>query len=54
VDPALAIQMAKKDAFLKTFGSRKQRQATSVAPPIENWVQKTEIPKAPEPTVTQK
>jgi succinate dehydrogenase / fumarate reductase iron-sulfur subunit len=54
VDPALAIQMAKKDAFLKAFGSRKQRQATSVAPPIENWVPKAEIPKAPDPTVTQK
>jgi succinate dehydrogenase / fumarate reductase iron-sulfur subunit len=54
VDPALAIQMAKRDAFLKAFGSRKQRQATSVAPPIENWVPKAEIPKAPEPTVTKK
>jgi succinate dehydrogenase / fumarate reductase iron-sulfur subunit len=54
VDPALAIQMAKRDAFLKAFGSRKQRQATSVAPPLENWVPKAEIPKAPEPTVTQK
>ena len=54
VDPALAIQMAKKDAFLKAFGSRKPRQATSVAPPIENWVPKADIPKAPEPTVTQK
>jgi succinate dehydrogenase / fumarate reductase iron-sulfur subunit len=54
VDPALAIQMAKKDAFLKTFGSRKQRQASSVAPPVENWVPKAEIPKAPEPTVEKK
>jgi len=54
VDPALAIQMAKKDAFLKTFGSRRQRQATSVAPPVENWVPKAEIPKAPEPTVEKK
>jgi len=54
VDPALAIQMAKKDAFLKTFGFAKQRQATSVAPPVQDWVIKTEIPKAPEPTVTQK
>jgi succinate dehydrogenase / fumarate reductase iron-sulfur subunit len=54
VDPALAIQLAKKDAFLKTFGMRKQRQAASVAPPIQNWVPKAEIPKAPEPTVPQK
>jgi len=54
VDPALAIQMAKRDAFLKTFGSAKRRQATSVAPPVKDWVPKAEIPKAPDPTVTQK
>lgn len=54
VDPALAIQMAKRDAFLKTFGVAKKRKATSVAPPVQDWVSKTEIPKAPEPTVTQK
>jgi succinate dehydrogenase / fumarate reductase, iron-sulfur subunit len=51
VDPAMAIQLAKKDAFLKSFGLRKQRQATSVAPPVQNWVPKTDIPKAPAPTV---
>ena len=54
VDPALAIQLAKRDAFLKAFGSARQRKAASVAPPIENWVPKAEIPKAPEPTVKQK
>jgi succinate dehydrogenase / fumarate reductase, iron-sulfur subunit len=54
VDPALAIQLAKKDAFLKAFGLRKQRQATSVAPPPKNWVANKDIPKAPAPTVTQK
>jgi succinate dehydrogenase / fumarate reductase, iron-sulfur subunit len=54
VDPALAIQLAKKDAFLRAFGLRKQRQATSLAPPLKNWVSKKDIPKAPAPTVAQK
>jgi succinate dehydrogenase / fumarate reductase iron-sulfur subunit len=54
VDPALAIQMAKKDAFLRSFGLHKKRQATSVAPPVNNWVPKADIPKAPEPTIKQK
>jgi len=54
VDPALAIQLAKKDAFLRSFGLRKRRQASSVAPPVKNWVPKADIPKAPEPTIKQK
>jgi len=54
VDPALAIQLAKKDAFLRSFGLRKRRQATAVAPPVKNWVPKADIPKAPEPTIKQK
>ncbi len=54
VDPALAIQLAKKDAFLRSFGRRKQRPTASVAPPVQNWVPKADIPKAPEPTVPQK
>ncbi len=51
VDPALAIQLAKKDAFMKSFGLRKQRKATSVAPPVKNWKPQADIPKAPERTV---
>jgi succinate dehydrogenase / fumarate reductase iron-sulfur subunit len=51
VDPAMAIQLAKKDAFLKTFGLRKRRQATSVAPPVKNWTPQADIPKAPERTI---
>jgi succinate dehydrogenase / fumarate reductase, iron-sulfur subunit len=51
VDPAMAIQLAKKDAFLKSFGLRKQRQATSVAPPVKNWTPQGDIPKAPERTI---
>ena len=54
VDPALAIQLAKKDAFLRSFGLRKRRQASSVALPVKNWVPKADIPKAPEPTIKQK
>jgi succinate dehydrogenase / fumarate reductase iron-sulfur subunit len=54
VDPALAIQLAKKDAFLKSMGLRKKRQAASVAPPVQNWVPKADIPKAPAPTVVRK
>lgn len=51
VDPALAIQLAKKDAFLKSFGIRRHRKANAVAPPVANWKPNGEIPKAPEPTV---
>jgi succinate dehydrogenase / fumarate reductase, iron-sulfur subunit len=54
VDPALAIQMAKQDAFLKTFGRRKQRRASSVAPPVQNATPREGIPAPPEPTVEQK
>jgi succinate dehydrogenase / fumarate reductase iron-sulfur subunit len=51
VDPAMAIQLAKKDAFLRLFGMRKQRQAASVAPPLKDRASKGDVPKAPEPTV---
>jgi succinate dehydrogenase / fumarate reductase iron-sulfur subunit len=54
VDPALAIQMAKKDAFLKAFKKNKQRQGTAVAPQVKDWVPKADIPKAPAPTVERK
>jgi succinate dehydrogenase / fumarate reductase, iron-sulfur subunit len=54
VDPAMAIQLAKKDAFLKSFGMRKKRRATSVAPPVKDWTPKEDIPKAPTPTVAHK
>jgi succinate dehydrogenase / fumarate reductase, iron-sulfur subunit len=51
VDPALAIQLAKKDAFMRSLGKRSCQQATRVAPPIENWTPKEDIPPAPAPTV---
>jgi succinate dehydrogenase / fumarate reductase iron-sulfur subunit len=53
VDPALAIQLAKKDAFFRSFGLRKKRQASSVAPPVQPGGESKDIPKAPEPTVRQ-
>jgi succinate dehydrogenase / fumarate reductase iron-sulfur subunit len=54
VDPAMAIQLAKKNAFARAFGFVKQRQGTSVAPPVKDWVPQADIPKAPAPTVTKK
>jgi succinate dehydrogenase / fumarate reductase iron-sulfur subunit len=54
VDPALAIQMAKKQAFLRSFGFGKQRQASSVLSPVRDWVPKADIPQPPAPTVPPK
>jgi len=51
VDPGLAIQLAKQDAFLKAIRLRKGKKASAVAPPVQNWQPRTNIPKAPEPTV---
>jgi succinate dehydrogenase / fumarate reductase, iron-sulfur subunit len=51
VDPALAIQLAKKDAFLKSLGLRRPRSASSLAPSMQYWIPKADIPKPPEPTV---
>ncbi|HSW39765.1 MAG TPA: succinate dehydrogenase iron-sulfur subunit [Acidobacteriota bacterium] len=53
VDPALAIQMAKQDAFLKSFGRRNRRPASAVAPPVQNSTPRAGIPAPPEPTVTR-
>jgi succinate dehydrogenase / fumarate reductase, iron-sulfur subunit len=54
VDPALAIQLAKKNAFLKSIGLRRQRQAASIAPMINSGIPNADIPKPPEPTVERK
>ena len=51
VDPAFAIQLLKQDMFLKKLGARRDRPGTAVAPKVENWTSKKEIPKAPERTV---
>lgn len=53
VDPGLAIQLAKQDAFLKTLGVRKPKKATSVTQPVQNWQPRANIPKAPEPTLNK-
>ena len=53
VDPALAIQLAKRDAFLKGFGLRKGRKASSVVPPVQDWTPRGDITKAPDKTVPQ-
>jgi succinate dehydrogenase / fumarate reductase, iron-sulfur subunit len=53
VDPALAIQLAKQDAFLKAFGRRKHKRANAVAPPVKDWIPKSEIPKPPEQTISK-
>jgi succinate dehydrogenase / fumarate reductase iron-sulfur subunit len=53
VDPALAIQLAKKAAFMKAFGLRPDRHATKVAPRVDDWEPQAEIPKPPAPTVSQ-
>ncbi len=54
VDPALAIQLAKKDAFLRAFGFRKQRRATGAAPPGSNRISKSGVLKAPAPSIAPK
>ena len=51
VDPGLAIQLAKQDAFLKTIRIRKVKAASAVTHPVKDWQPKADIPKAPEPTV---
>jgi succinate dehydrogenase / fumarate reductase iron-sulfur subunit len=54
VDPALAIQMAKRDAFMKGFGRGKKRKSSSVIPPVQDWTPRGDIPAAPEKTVPGK
>jgi succinate dehydrogenase / fumarate reductase iron-sulfur subunit len=54
VDPAMAIQLAKRDAFLRGFGIGKRRKGSSVVPPVQNWTPSGDIPAAPEKTVQQK
>jgi succinate dehydrogenase / fumarate reductase, iron-sulfur subunit len=49
VDPALAIQLAKQDAFLKIFRKRTQRTVTAVAPPAPSKGSNPDVPKAPAP-----
>jgi succinate dehydrogenase / fumarate reductase iron-sulfur subunit len=54
VDPALAIQMAKRYAFLRGFGCGKPKVASSVVGTLVDWKPRGDIPAAPEKTVSRK
>jgi succinate dehydrogenase / fumarate reductase iron-sulfur subunit len=54
VDPALAIQMAKRAAFMRSFGCGKSKETGAVLPPVQDWTPRGDIPAAPEKTVPQK
>ncbi|MBN2242437.1 MAG: succinate dehydrogenase iron-sulfur subunit [Acidobacteria bacterium] len=54
VDPALAIQLLKKDAFLRSFGFGKKKKAGPVLPPVRDWTPGGKIPEAPAKTVPRK
>jgi succinate dehydrogenase / fumarate reductase, iron-sulfur subunit len=54
VDPALAIQLAKQDAFLKAFGRGARKRPSAVAPLAKKSISKTGIPKPPAPTAMRK
>jgi succinate dehydrogenase / fumarate reductase iron-sulfur subunit len=51
VDPALAIQMMKREIFLRTFRLKKSKPGAPVAPSITEAQPKPGIPQAPERTV---
>ena len=51
VDPALAIQMMKREMVLRVFRLRKSKPGAAVAPRIAEAKPRPEIPKAPERTV---
>ena len=51
VDPAFAIQLLKKDIFLKKCRVKKYSKGQTVAPRIEEHKPNPKIPAAPEPTV---
>jgi succinate dehydrogenase / fumarate reductase, iron-sulfur subunit len=51
VDPALAIQLLKRDMFMRSLRGHEHKDGTPVAPPVKDWKAKTEYPKAPAPTV---
>ena len=51
VDPAFAIQLLKRDMFMRNLRGHQHKTGTPVAPPIKDWKPKTEYPKAPDRTV---
>jgi len=54
VDPALAIQMLKREMALRTLRLKRKKEAAKVALPPKEVTPKPGIPKAPEPTVKVK
>ena len=53
VDPAMAIQLLKRDIILKKLRLKKSKEPAPLAPPVTDWTPNPKIPKAPEPTVTK-
>jgi len=51
VDPAFAIQLLKRDMFMRSFRGCEQKRSAAVAPPVKDWKPKTDYPKAPTPTI---
>ncbi len=51
VDPAMAIQLLKKDMFFKKYEKRKKTAGNAEAEKVRNKTPKPDIPKPPEPTV---
>jgi len=51
VDPAMAIQLLKRDIILKKLRLKKPKPAAPLAPPVTDWTPNPNIPKPPEPSV---
>ncbi len=53
VDPALAIQLLKRQVVAETLGFRRRRTPAPVAPPNKEAARRADIPTPPPPTVKQ-
>lgn len=51
VDPALAIQLLKRQLVLRTLGLGRKKRVAPVAPPVEGATPRPGVPQAPEPSV---
>jgi succinate dehydrogenase / fumarate reductase iron-sulfur subunit len=51
VDPAMAIQLLKRDMFFKQYEKRKKSPARRETEEIKEWKPNPDIPKPPDPTV---
>lgn len=52
VDPALGIQLLKRQAFMSTFGLLRKKELASVAPQATSAKKREDVPDAPERTVS--